>query len=463
VTAFPYPPSIRKTVSEGAARAVRWTFCAGLGLLVLVGLARAQEPAPLPPSPPARLVVDPDSAAALAIGNSVQLRIDAQSVREAEARLRQSFAMDNLNVSLSANVLDRGPAPSLPAEFSSLYVSVLHTETLSANQPIWLGGKLEAQTRLARKGLKLAASSAEVTRLALANLARSSVLKLGLDERLQSVNYQTLAGLMEHERVTDKRYREGLVAFFEVAQAQAQVATQQRTIAEKQQDIEKDRVTLRRVLAVDQATPIAVAIGRFPERPKGTLEELITYGLDHRPEMTRARVGVEVAEAAIRVAHRSLRPTVAVSAQVIDQTKSFISQPVSYQVVLAYQQPIFDGGLQKQQVREQRAKAEEARLGMEALSQQIAQEVAQEYLQLDPLQERIRVAEVEERAAIEQLRIARLRYEQDLGLGEEVITAQAAVARAQTSRANAESDLQSAINRLRAAMGMADLQEAERQ
>lgn len=456
-------PCIRKGLSQGAAGAVRWTLWLGLGLVAVVAIAPAQEAAPASPSPPARLVVDPDSAAALAIRNSVQLKIDAQSVRGAEARLRQAFTMDNPNVSFSANVLDRGPAPSLPPEFSSLYVSVLHTETLSVNQPVWLGGKLEAQTRLARRSVKLAASAAGVTKLALANLARTSVLKLGLDERLQSVNYQTLASLMEHERVTDKRYREGLVAFFEVAQAQAQVATQQRVIAEKQQDIEKDRVTLRRVLAVDQATPVAVALGRFPERPRGTLEELITYGLDHRPEMIRARVGVEVAEAAIRVAHRSLRPTVAISAQVVDQTKSFVTQPLSYQIVLAYQQPIFDGGLQKQQVREQRAKAEEARLGMEALSQQIAQEVAQEYLQLDPLQKRIRVAEVEERAAIEQLRMAHLRYVEDLGLGEEVITAQAAVARAQTSRANAESDLQSATIRLRAAMGMADLEEAEPQ
>jgi outer membrane protein TolC len=198
-----------------------------------------------------------------------------------------------------------------------------------------------------------------------------------------------------------------------------------------------------------------------PERPPGALEELITQALEQRPEMRLARTHVQLAEAGLRVAKRSLYPTVAVTGQVTDQTASLISTAVGYQIVLGFQMPVWDGGLKNGQVREQLAKAQEAREGLEAAAEQIAYEVAYQYLQLDPLQKRIPVAEVEERAALEQLRIARLRFAENLGLGEEVITAQAAVARAQTARANAEIDLQTAICRLRAAMGLTDLQEAK--
>jgi outer membrane protein len=432
--------------------------------MALVGLcAQAQEEATSPPPRPATLVVDPDSAAALAIKNSIDLKIDAASVKEAEARLHQVDTLDNPRVDLSLSVVQQGPAPKLPPEFSKFFVSVIHTEAVSVTQPIWLGGAFEAQHSLAVRGIRVARSQADITRLAIAKLARDQVLKLGLDERLVGVNYETLAGLMEHERVTDKRYREGLVAFFEVAQAQAQVAAQERVIAEKQQDVEKDRALLRRTLGVDQATPVAISVGRFPERPTGTLQELISYAVDHRPEMLTAQRAVELAEAGIRVARASLRPSVVVQAQVQDQTATLVSQPVTYQVVLAFQQPLFDGHLAKAAVREQRARVEQARLMLESTARDVAEQVAEQYLLLDLYQKRIATAEVEERAALEQLRIARLRYVEDLGLGEEVITAQAAVARAQTSRANAESDLQTAILRLRAAMGMADLQEAEPQ
>ena len=63
---------------------------------------------------PARLVVDPDSAALLAIRNSVDLRISAASVKEAEARLRQVRTLDNPQVDLGLSLLYRGPKPSLP-------------------------------------------------------------------------------------------------------------------------------------------------------------------------------------------------------------------------------------------------------------------------------------------------------------------------------------------------------------
>jgi outer membrane protein TolC len=99
-------------------------------------------------------------------------------------------------------------------------------------------------------------------------------------------------------------------------------------------------------------------------------------------------------------------------------------------------------------------------LRVEQVAQAIAAEVADAYVQIEQLHARLAAAEMSERAAREQLRIARLRFEEDLGLGVEVIDAQAAVARGQTDRATGELDLNLAIVSLRAAMGMTDLQEA---
>ncbi|MBM3501592.1 MAG: TolC family protein, partial [Armatimonadetes bacterium] len=406
------------------------------------------------------LILDPDAAAALALANSPELRIDAQSVAQAEAQLRQVLALDNFRLDLSANLVHRGPAPSLPEGFESFYIKTLHAETLTASKILWTWGQLESQRDLARVGVETAQTAAAVSRLALAKLARAALLKLAYDERLLDVDRETVASLMEHQRVTDKRYREGLIAFFEVAQAEAQVAHTQSLVADRLGGIERDRVALRRVLNLAQTTPVRVSVNNMPEQPAADLQACIEQALDARPEMRQAQSAVRLQEAAIRAAQTSLRPTVSVVAEVQDQTAGFATSALSYQVVVALQKPILDGGAQRAEVRAAKAVAETARLRLEQVAQAVAAEVADAYVQIEQLHERIAAAEMAERAAREQLRIARLRFEEDLGLGVEVIDAQAAVARAQTDRATAELDLNLAIVGLRAAMGMLDLQEA---
>jgi outer membrane protein TolC len=427
-------------------------------LVAWCGLAAAQEEPPA--SPPEPLVLDPDAAATLALKNSPQLQVDAQSVVEAEAQLRQVLAVDNFQLSLAASVLHRGPEPSLPPGFESFYIKTLHSETLTASKILWTWGRLESQQGLARLGIEAAGTQSAVTKLALAKLARVALLNLAHDERLLDVDYETVASLTEHQRVTDKRYREGLIAFFEVAQAEAQVASAQSRVSDRRSQIERDRVALRRTLNVDQTTPLTVSVSHMPEQPAMDLKASIEYALDTRPEMVQARTAVRLQEASIRVAQNSLRPTVTVSVQLQEQTASFTSKPITYAVVVAFQKPIIDGGTKKAEVKGARAQAEAARQRLELVAQAVAAEVADQYVQIDKLKEQIAAAEMAERAAREQLRIARLRFEEDLGLGVEVIDAQAAVASAETSRATAELNLNLAIVGLRAAMGMLDVQEA---
>jgi outer membrane protein len=433
--------------------------CAICLILPCAGVGWAQDEAPLTP-PPAPLVLDPDSAAALALQNSTQLQIDAQTLAQAEAQLRQAMAIDDPRLLLSATLLRRGPQPDLPKGFESFFINTIHSESLTASKLLWDWGKTRAMRQVAQEAVETARAAPEVTTQALALLARETVLMLAHDEHLLDVDYQMLASLMEHQRVAEKRYREGLIAFFEVAQAQAQVEAAQTGVADRLSGIDQWRVALRRVLGVDQTTPVEINVGRELEKPDMTLEEAITKALEARPEMKQARAALRLQEASLRLTRQSLNPTVSVQAQVTDQTAGFASSPLSYQIALAFEQPLYDGGANKAEVREAVAQAEAARLQLEQVSEFIAAEVATQYVQLDELPQRIVSAEASQRAAFEQLRIARLRFEEDMGLGYEVIDAQAAVTQAQIARANAELDLQLTLARLRAAMGLEDVREA---
>jgi outer membrane protein TolC len=347
----------------------------------------------------------------------------------------------------------------LPPEFSSFYVATIHTEALTASKILWTWGKLEAQRELAQLGVNAARQQSAVTRLALGKLARESLLALIHTERLLDVDLETLATLMEHQRVTDKRYREGLIAFFEVAQAEAEVAEAQSLAAERRALIERQRVGLRRVLGVEQTVPVQASENGLPEAPALSLQECIEHALEHRPEMAQARAAVRLQEAVVRVARMSLQPSVVVTGQVQEQSASFATTPITYQVVVAFEKPIFDGGARKAEVSGARARLESARLQLEQVAQLVAAEVADGYVQIDQLSERITAAESGTRSAREQLRIARLRFEEDVGTGFEVLNAQGAVAASRTTRANAQLDLHIALSGLLSAMGMQDLQE----
>ena len=429
----------------------------GIGFLPLAALAQGEAG---DSDVPQTVVLGPNSAAALAVENSLGLEIDAQTVAEAEFALKQTLALDSVKVTLSGSLVRIGPEPSLPPGFESFYIKTIHTETLTATKPVWSWGRSRAQRQFARSGIEAAKAGPAVTRLAISKLARLSLLRLVFQERMLDIDYHTLAGLMEHQRVTDKRYREGLIAFFEIAQADARVADQEKFIAERKSMIVRESVTLRQLVRLPQTTPIDVSVKDLPARPVAELGEAIQAAIDQRPEMARARMAVRLQEASERVATTSLRPSINVRAQVQDQTAGFTSSPITYSVAIAFEKQIFDGGAKKQAVREARAGIEKARLRMEQTAEVIAAEVATAYLQIDHELARIDAAMVQERAALEQLRIARLRYEADIGLGREVIDAQSEVSRAQTDRALAELDLYSAIVQLRSAMGMLDLQEA---
>jgi len=140
------------------------------GAIIVSGYGRAQGPE--------TLVLSPDLAAAMAIENSLGLQIDAQTTAEAEARLRQALALDGITVDLTGAFVYQGPVPTLPPGFETFFVSTIHTETLTATKPLWDWGQTRSRQDLARADLDAAASSTDVTKLALAKLARESLLRL---------------------------------------------------------------------------------------------------------------------------------------------------------------------------------------------------------------------------------------------------------------------------------------------
>ncbi len=446
-------------------RSWRYTVVSAVAVLLCTTCAAGQEAAGadarLPPQaqPGEPLVLTPDAAAELAIRRSIQLAVDEEAVRAAEAGLATTDALAQVKADYRGSLGVSGPAPSLPPEFASFFREVTETHRVEARKKLWAGGQVRAQKELAAVGVEAAKAARPVDRRQIALQAREAVYAILRDEELVSIALRQLAGLSEHLRVSEKRYREGLVAFFEVVQAQVQVEALHGQVTEQRLAVERDKVRLCALLAGGQGTPISVEPGRPPKLPTEDQQETIVLALQERPEITQAETNIKLAEGGLAVAELSDRPSLELTAAIQKQTATFISPELTYQVTLSLTKALEDGGTKEGRMQEARARLAQAREGLEAIRHQIAAEVAAQLDMIGAARARLQSAYEQERQARELVRIACLRFEADMGLGREVIDAEAALAQAQANVAMAEYDLNLAIVRLRSAMGLDPLQE----
>jgi outer membrane protein TolC len=413
---------------------------------------------------PARLVLTPLTAADLALRNSIDLQIDAKAIEEAVARLRQAESGGKLTGDVSAKLAWSGPITSLTlpgpnntTETFALAPLFSQTETLSLNQPLYTGGRVPAQRNLAKRGIDLAKTQPSVTARTTALAAESltyNVLRLA---QLYDVSIQSATATEEHLKLSQKLYDAGTVARFEVIQAETELAQAQGDVIGARVAVEQGKASLREVLVIPQTTDIDVQEGVPLKIPEGRLPQLVETAWQQRPEMTLAEANVRVAEATLRVTEQSLNLSAAAFAQYSRETASALSGAESWTAGFQITKPLFDGGLQKGQLEEQRAKIAEAKLSVESARQQIALDVTQQYLALGQAQEQLTVAQAGEVDARERLRIARVRFESGVSLGIEVLDARTSLASASASVVNARFNLQTAVVELRSAMGINDV------
>jgi len=106
--------------------------------------------------------------------------------------------------------------------------------------------------------------------------------------------------------------------------------------------------------------------------------------------------------------------------------------------------PIFTGGRLKAEREEARAELQGATAANEELQQQIRLQVSQAYYELQDLSERIRAADEQRKAAQQALTLVQARYRVQLSSFLEVVTAQAAAAKAETNLARTQFDYERA-------------------
>ncbi len=388
-------------------------------------------------------------AAALAVQQNLALRAAALDVAVAEAQLAQAraAAAPQLNLTASYTHLQQpGQTLSFPNPFGptppTITVQLPPPEPnvllmrLSAQYPLYTGGRLEAQVALAEANLRGARAVLERTKQQVVFQVQQAYLQLLLARENEAAARRAVEAAEESVRVARARLSAGAAAPFDVLQAEVSLASAQQALARAQTRVGTAQAALAAQVNLPLDTPIEPTDALQPRPVEGTLADAIQQALRQRPELEELRARAQAARASIDLARSGGRPNVAMAAQ-YDWSGSTSNLTSSWSVTLAVTLSLYDGGITQQRVREAELRLEQLAALEAQTRQRVELDVRQAWLALQQASPELVAAQRAVDQAREALRIARVRFEAGVGTSLELVSAQAQLAQAEVGLAAA--------------------------
>lgn len=293
----------------------------------------------------------------------------------------------------------------------------------------------------ARKNLSSARANEEAARLAVQD-ARDLVVEgvvngyleiIASASRVASIQAQVNSAEAVYNRAVSQK-QAGTSPAIDVLRAQVELKNQQQRLLAQQNQFEKDKFTLARVIGMPAGQTFDVA-DKVPYAPLSglTQEEALRMALAQRPDYQSARKTVQGAEEALRAARAQWYPTVGIDGFYGDSGPTLASSHGVFTLTAALNFNIFNGGRIRSDVEQARAVLEQRTDELADLGGQIDFQVRTAFLDIRTAAEQVAVAQANLQLANETLEQARDRFSAGVADTIEVVQAQESVAAANDS------------------------------
>jgi len=337
---------------------------------------------------------------------------------------------------------------------------------LSLSQPLYTAGALPAGVKAAEEVLRGSEGSHRRTRHEMAFSVRGAYYAVLAAEEQVNVAQQVLDSALETLRVAKLRYEAGVAPQFDVLSAEARVARTEQTLISAQ--VARD--TAWAILSTTLGVPIPPGTQLSTPRPVTVSEAdpvaLRAEALANRPDLLAAKADEASAAAYLAVAKAgnlptitgnmsySLRPQVTIDGELVGSpgTDIVVSQN-SGSISLVATWSLFNGGQVEGEIRETKARYEQAQEVVKSLRQAIELDVRSAYLAVEAAKAQVDAAKKEVTQQEEAYRIATIRYQEGVGTSVEILTAEADLEDAKTRLNRAVFDLNLAVAQLDLALG----------
>jgi outer membrane protein len=424
-------------------------------------------------------------AVEIALRESPILRGAVAELRAAEARLQMARSEKRWQLSVNAfastgteSAILASPPTVMPSATMLLPRRTFFDANTMLMFPIFTGGRLEALIRQAEAVRHATAAQLEAMRLDVALETKLAYRRALLAREMIRVAEAYVAAMEERVRIDRVAAQVGRIPEFWVLRSEAELANARQMLANAQRDYEIALITLKAIMGVHPDSEINLTdefkwdmgqgTGDRKERDgeRGVREELkveellkreklLAEAMAKRPELQAALRQAEAQSHLVKAAKALYAPQVSLMAMAdyMSGAGDMGQGTGGYLAGIVIGLPILDGGRRKVMVGEAQAMQEKALTEVERLKLQIASEVDTALREFQTALQNVQTAKAALKAAEEDERVAKVRYEAGRSVLVEYLDALAALVRAQLNYAQAIYELSVAHDKLQRAVG----------
>lgn len=420
-------------------RQVRTAVLALVAMMTVTAALVAQEPA-------APLTVE--GAVRIALDRSPRIRAAGEGLRITEEAVGEARAPYYPTVSARAGYTRWETHAFLPSGLTGATIPSTigptndWTAGLTGRYTLYDSGKRAADLRLALANRQAAEHDTARVREDLALEVRRAFYALAAARDGAMVAANNIARAEEHLRLARERRAAGAVSGGDVIQAQVQLAEARLALVRIESLARQSSGALNTAMGLPVDTPVEAATQPEPRTLADAvdLKRALEQAVSDRPVVQAVAQRVAAATEAVAAARSAFGPRIAVDWTAGIRDSEFLPSDRDWRAGVSVTWSLFDGWAKKHRL----GAASAARARDEAEREQVALAVRQEvwsaHAALRETDEAMRAADALLVDADENVRIARERYRVGAGTVNELLDAQAALARAGAVRAQAQWD-----------------------
>ena len=241
-------------------------------------------------------------------------------------------------------------------------------------------------------------------------------------EEAVRITKETILNIGEHLTNVQKKYDLGSAPEIELLRTKDELYSSEEDLRAIQLALKTDRLKLLRLIGYELDKELKIADSQVPQRIE-TLKECIGEAIKRKPELERIKDNLEYAKYEESINRLDRHPTLSFSADYGLIGEDFPPDREAYYLRALLSVPLFNGGIQKQRIEQQKERIAEREIELRQAETMIEEEVRAVYLRYMDSLDRLEIMKKEIEQRKRNLILTMVRYNVELETYSDVISA----------------------------------------
>lgn len=301
-------------------------------------------------------------------------------------------------------------------------------------QPIDISGLIHLAAKVLAEQRKVATHALSVEENNVRSLVKNKFLVVLQASELVEVQSAALNANKERFEKGQIKFREGAISKFEVLRLETEVKKSEQTLIEAKANLKLAKQDLNNTLGrpVEEefdAVPVTGIPSEIPD-----VQAVVRQALTNRPEIKQATENIVALDATKKLTWRSMRPSLNLSVSQTNYIQPAIGSTKDQTIAaLNLTVPVYDSGQTRLNVEAAQRDVDYAEISLEQIKLGVSLEAQNAHTNAKTALDAIVVARANVALSEEALRLAQLRYDQQVGILLDVTTAQSDLTAARAS------------------------------